>query len=73
MPVIESLANEFSGRARFVKVHIDEEGQVQQAFNADGLPSYLLFNDGKEVSRLRMTFLGWFLERRVRSMVNGAL
>ncbi len=73
MPVIESLANEFSGRARFVKVHIDEEGQVQQAFNADGLPSYLLFNDGKEVSRIRMTFLGWFLERRVRSMVKTAI
>ena len=73
MPVIESLANEFSGRARFVKVHIDEEGQVQQAFNANGLPSYLLFKDGKEVSRMRMTFLGWFLERRVRSMVKTAL
>ncbi len=73
MPVIESLANEFSGRARFVKVHIDEEGQVQQVFNANGLPSYLLFKDGKQVNRIRMTFLGWFLEGRVRSMVNGAL
>jgi len=73
LPVIESLANEFSGRARFVKVHIDAEGQVQQAFHADGLPSYLLFNDGKEVSRIRMTFLGWFLEGRVRSMVKAAL
>ena len=73
MPVIESLANEFSGRARFVKVHIDEEGQVQQAFNANGLPSYLLFKDGKQVNRIRMTFLGRFLEGRVRSMVNGAL
>ncbi len=73
MPVIESVASELSGRARFVKVHVDEEGKVQQAFNASGLPSYLLFKDGKEVSRMRMTFLGWFLERRVRGMVNGAL
>ena len=73
MPVIESLANEFSGRARFVKVHIDEEGKVQEAFDASGLPSYLLFRDGEEVSRIRMTFLDWFLERRVRRMVNGAL
>ncbi len=73
MPVIESLASEFSGRARFVKVHIDEEGKVQEAFNASGLPSYLLFKDGEEVSRIRMTFLDWFLERRVRGMVNGAL
>ncbi len=73
MPVIESLASEFSGRARFVKVHVDEEGKIQEAFNASGLPSYLLFKDGEEVSRIRMTFLDWFLERRVRGMVNGAL
>ncbi len=72
MPVIESLAHEFSGRARFFKVHIDEDGKVQEAFNAGGLPSYLLFKDGKEVSRIRFT-LGWFLERRVRRMVEGAL
>ena len=73
MPVIESVASQLSDRARFVKVHVDEEGKVQEAFNASSLPSYLIFKDGKEVSRIRLTFLSWFLEGRVSRMVKGAL
>jgi thioredoxin-like negative regulator of GroEL len=73
LPVIESLADEFAGRAHFVKVHVDRDGEVQGHFGASGLPSYLLFKDGREVGRMRLTFVDWFLDTRIRRMINGAL
>lgn len=73
MPAIESLAREFAGRARFVKVQIDREGEVQERFGASSLPSYLPFKDGREVDRMRVTFVDWFLEGRIRRMVDSAL
>jgi thioredoxin-like negative regulator of GroEL len=73
LPVIETLAGEFAGSARFVKVHIDDDGAVQESFGASGIPAYLVFENGKEVDRIRVTFVGWFLEARIRRMVNAVL
>ncbi len=70
---MESLAKEFAGRARIVKVHVDEEGAVLKAFKSSGIPSYILFKDGKEVDRIGWNPFGWFLGGRVRSMIQGAL
>ena len=73
MPVIESLADEFEGRARVVKVELDREGEVLESFGASGVPAYLVFRDGVEVDRLSLNFLDWFFESRVRRMLEGAL
>ncbi len=73
MPVVESLADEFTGRARFVKVHMDTEGKVAAAFNSSGVPDYLVFKDGVEFDRVSFLALSWFLETRLRRMVDGAL
>ncbi len=70
---MESVAREFSGKVRFVKVHTDTAGQVLKRFGASGIPSYLLFRDGKEIDRITWTFVGWFLESRLSRMVSGAL
>ena len=73
MPVIEGLAGEFEGRARVVKVEIDREGVVLESFDASIIPSYLVYVDGVEVDRLTLTFVDWFLESRVRRMLESAL
>ncbi len=72
MPVIESLAAEFEGRAHFVKVDIDRDDEVLSSFDASGVPAYLVFRDGEEVARLRLG-IGWFLERRLRGMVENSI
>ena len=72
MPVIESLAAEFEGRAHFVKVDIDRDDEVLGSFDASGVPAYLVFRDGEEVTRLRLG-IGWFLERRLRGMVENSI
>ncbi len=73
MPDIEALAEEFSGKVRFVKVEVDEAQTVLERFGAGGLPTYLLFDDGREVDRMRLVFIDWFLKARIRRMLNSAI
>ncbi len=70
---MEELAESFEGRARIVKIHVDESGEILEQFGASGIPTYLVFRDGDEVDRLRLSSLGWFLGARLRRMVEGAL
>lgn len=73
MPVIESLSDEFEGRARFVKVEIDREGATLESFGESGIPAYFVYRDGVRVDTLTLNFLDWFFESRVRSMVEAAI
>ncbi|MCP4005772.1 MAG: hypothetical protein GY725_16400 [bacterium] len=73
MPVIESLAEEFSGRARFVMVHLDREGTLSKAFGSSGVPDYIVFRNGVEVDRITLIAIGWLLEPRLRWMIEGAM
>jgi thioredoxin-like negative regulator of GroEL len=73
LPVLEALAEEFDGRARFVKVEVDRQGVVLERFNASSVPAYLVFRDGVEVDRLSVNFLDWFFESRIRRMLDAGL
>ncbi len=73
MPVLHSLADEFRGRARVASVDADRSGELLAAFDASSFPTYLLFRDGVEVDRLRLNFIPWRLESRLRRMLERAL
>ena len=51
-PVLEEVANEFEGRVKFVKVNTDENLNTAKNYSLSGLPSLLVFKDGKAVERL---------------------
>jgi len=51
-PVVESLAREFAGRLKVVKVNADLAPAVSQRHGVTGIPTLLLYRDGAEVSRL---------------------
>ncbi len=72
LPIISALADEFAGRVRFVKVDVDKEEAVREAFGISSIPAYLVFKDGQEVDRIRMRS-GFLLERRIRWMLDSAL
>ncbi len=73
MPVIERLAVEFNGRASFVKVDTSQDDGVLATFDSGSYPTYIVFRDGVEVDRLTINFAPWFLESRLRNMVENAL
>ena len=51
-PVLEEVANEFAGKVKFVKVNTDENLQTAQNYSISGLPSLLVFKNGKALERL---------------------
>ena len=52
MPAVESLAERYRNRVRFVKVNAPENRKVCRDLRVAGLPAYLTMRDGVEVERL---------------------
>jgi thioredoxin 1 len=46
-PIVESLAEEYSGKVKFVKVNVDDSPKVSQKFQIQAIPTLLFFKDGK--------------------------
>jgi len=46
-PVLDSIAADYSGQLRVVKLNIDENPQTPPKFNIRGIPTLLLFRDGQ--------------------------
>ncbi len=45
-PTIDQVAEEFDGKAKFVKVNVDENPSISSHYNIKGIPTLLLFKDG---------------------------
>ena len=50
-PVVNELAAEWDGKVKIVKLDVDENPSVAISFNVMGVPTLLLFKDGKPVER----------------------
>ena len=50
-PVIESLAEEYEGRAVVGKVNTDEEQELAIRYRVMNIPTVLFFKDGREIER----------------------
>jgi thioredoxin 1 len=51
-PVIDELAQEFEGKVRFAKVNVDECKDIPAKFGIRGIPTLILFKNGKKVNEL---------------------
>lgn len=51
-PILDEVANEFGGKVKFVKLNTDENLETAKNYSISGLPSLLVFKDGKAVERL---------------------
>jgi thioredoxin-like negative regulator of GroEL len=69
LPVVEALAEELAGEARFVMVEADRDGEVLAAFDSSSLPTYIVYRDGVEIDRITLGFLDFRLEDRLRGML----
>ena len=51
-PMVDELAKEYSGRMGFAKLNTDENPKVSQRYNIRGIPTLLLFRNGKPVDQV---------------------
>lgn len=51
-PIIDELANEFKGKVQFAKLNVDEAREVPAKFGIRGIPTLILFQNGKKVTEL---------------------
>ncbi len=49
-PSLEELGSEFAGKLEVVKVNIDENPMTPSQFGVRGIPTLILFKDGKPAS-----------------------
>jgi len=50
-PVIEKVASKFSERLKIIKVDVDKNASAAQAYQVKGVPTMILFKQGKIVWR----------------------
>jgi thioredoxin 1 len=50
-PVIDELANEYSGRVVIAKVDTDAEPELSSRYGVLSIPTVILFKDGQEIAR----------------------
>jgi thioredoxin 1 len=50
-PIVEKLADEYKGKVKVGKLDIDDSPSVASKFGIRGVPTVLVFKDGKEAGR----------------------
>lgn len=51
-PTVEAIAQDFQGSADVVKLNVDNNQSISQRFGIKGIPTLILFKDGKEAERI---------------------
>jgi thioredoxin 1 len=51
-PVIDAVADEYSDTASVVKLNVDDNPSTTASYGIKGIPTLILFSDGKEVERI---------------------
>jgi len=50
-PIIQEVAKELNGKVRVIKIDVDKNPAVSSKFHIRGVPTMILFKDGKSVWR----------------------
>lgn len=51
-PVVDELAEEYEGRVKFVKVNTDDNIRTAVTYGIRGIPTLLVFKDGRPVDQI---------------------
>lgn len=68
-PALEELAGEFAGKLTVAKVNIDENPMTPNKYAVRGIPTLIMFKDGKPAS----TQVGALPKSRLKEWISGNL
>ena len=46
-PILDEMATTYSGKLQITKMNVDENREIPGKFNIRGIPTLMLFKDGK--------------------------
>jgi thioredoxin 1 len=64
-PIIEALSAEYTGKAEFGKMNVNENQVVPSSFRIMSIPTIIILNHGKEVERL----VGAYPKAHIEAMI----
>ena len=50
-PIIDDLANQYSGKLKVAKINVDESTEVAMCYQITSIPTFILFKDGQVADR----------------------
>lgn len=68
-PTIDALADSFNGKVKIGKVNVDDNPNTPGQFGVRGIPTLILFKDGKVVDQL----VGAIPKNQLEELINKAL
>jgi len=68
-PIVEEIAGEFIGKLRVVKMNVDENPSTPGRYGVRGIPTLILFNEGKVVDQV----VGAVPKKQISDLVNKAV
>jgi len=69
MPQVETLSEKFEGRVKIAKVEAPKSRRLCLNLKVMGLPTFLLFKEGKEVNRLTGNVTMRLIEEALKKML----
>ena len=52
-PIYEQLAQDNKGKMIFIKVDVDDQGQIAEQFGIEAMPTFIVLKDGSAVETMR--------------------
>jgi thioredoxin 1 len=68
-PTVEALAQDYQGKAKVVKLNVDNSNQTAQRYAIRGIPTLVLFKGGDEANRI----VGMASKDKLAQMIDQAL
>jgi thioredoxin 1 len=68
-PTIEAVAQKYDGKAKFVKLNVDESALTGQRYGIKGIPTLIVFKNGTEADRV----VGTTSKENISRMIDRAL
>ena len=68
-PVLDQLAQEYSGKVKIAKLNVDENPMTASRYNIRSIPSLMLFKDGKIVNTLMGAQPKEELQRHIQALL----
>ncbi|TAN60424.1 thioredoxin [bacterium] len=68
-PLVDQIAGEYAGKIKVCKMNVDENPSTPGKFGVRGIPTLILFKDGKVVDQL----VGAVPKSQITALVNKAL